>query len=366
MSDSIRIAGRLIGPGQPPYVIAEMSGNHGGDLARAIRLIDAAADAGADAVKLQTYTADTMTIEHDGPDFRLGPGLWEGRTLYDLYREAHTPWEWHRPLFEHGRRRGIAVFSSPFDASAVDLLQSLDAPAYKIASFELVDLPLIRRVAATGKPVILSTGLSTLGEIEEAVACARAAGAVDLLLLHCISAYPTPPEEANLRTIGSLAKCFDVPVGLSDHTMGIAVPVAAVALGAVVIEKHFTLARKDGGSDAAFSLEAGELAEMVRSCRTAWAALGHVEHGIAPAEGGGRTLRRSLYVVADVAAGDVLTGEAIRAIRPGHGLSPKHLEELIGRVATRALRRGEPVDWSMVGPAVRPDPASKQQSPESG
>ncbi len=353
MSDAIRIAGRTIGPAEPPYVIAEMSGNHKGDLERACRLIDAAADAGADAVKLQTYTADTMTIAHDGPGFRIEGGLWHGRTLHDLYREAHTPWDWHPRLFEHGRRRGIAVFSSPFDATAIELLEQLDAPAYKIASFELVDLPLIRRAALTGKPLILSTGTAGLGEIEEAVLAARGAGAREILLLHCTSAYPAAPEEMHLRTIPHLARSFGVPVGLSDHTMGIAVPAAAVALGAVAIEKHFTLARADGGTDAAFSLEAHELAEMVRSCRVAWAALGQVHYGTTPGDAGGVLYRRSLYVVADVASGEPLTAENVRAIRPGHGLRPKHLDRVLGRRAVRALRRGEPLDWSMIGPAER-------------
>ncbi len=353
MTEEFVIAGRKIGPGHPPYIIAEMSGNHKGDLARAVRLIEAAATAGADAVKLQTYTADTMTIDHDGPGFRLEGGLWDGRTLHDLYQEAHTPWDWHPALFDAARACGIAIFSSPFDATAVDLLESLDAPAYKIASFELIDLPLIRRVAATGKPMILSTGMSSLGEIQEAVTAAREAGSGAVMLLHCISAYPTPPEDANLRTIASLRTAFGVPVGLSDHTMGVTVPIAAVAMGAVAIEKHFTLARADGGPDAAFSLEQGELAELVRSTRIAWSALGRVDHGITPGEVGGRDLRRSLYVVRDIAAGEALTAASIRAIRPGYGLPPKYLPDLLGRPATRALYRGEPVDWSMVGPVKR-------------
>ncbi|WP_414637899.1 pseudaminic acid synthase [Aliidongia sp.] len=327
-----------------------MSGNHNGEIGRALRLIDAAAEAGADAVKLQTYTADTITIDHDGPGFRLEGGLWDGRTLHDLYREAHTPWDWHARLFEHARNRGITIFSSPFDATAIDLLESLGAPAYKIASFELIDLPLIQRAARTGKPLVISTGLATLGEIEEGVAAARGAGATEILLLHCTSAYPTPPEEANLRTMAHMAQGFDVPVGLSDHTMGLAVPVAAVALGAVAIEKHFTLARADGGPDAAFSLEAPELKEMVAACRAAWAALGRVDYGVSPGEGDGRQVRRSLYVVADVDAGAPLTETNVRSIRPGFGLLPKYLPEVLGRCAARALKRGEPLDWSMIGP----------------
>jgi len=350
VSEDVIIDGRKIGPAHPPYVIAEMSGNHNGDIERAFRLIDAAAEAGADAVKLQTYTADTITIDHDGPGFRLEGGLWDGRTLHDLYREAHTPWDWHGPLFEHAKRRGISIFSSPFDGTAIDLLESLGAPAYKIASFELIDLPLIRRAARTRKPLIISTGLATLGEIEEGVAAARGAGASQILLLHCTSAYPTPPEEANLRTMAHMAAGFDVPVGLSDHTMGVAVPVAAVALGAVAIEKHFTLARADGGPDSAFSLEASELKEMVAACRAAWAALGQVDYGVSPGEGGGRLVRRSLYVVEDIAAGAVLTETNVRSIRPGFGMLPKHLPDVLGRAATRALKRGEPLDWSMIGP----------------
>jgi pseudaminic acid synthase len=353
VSDDVTIAGRKIGQAHPPYVIAEMSGNHNGDIERAFRLIDAAAEAGADAVKLQTYTADTITIDHDGPGFRLEGGLWDGRTLHDLYREAHTPWAWHGPLFDHAKRRGIAIFSSPFDGTAIDLLESLDAPAYKIASFELIDLPLIRRAARTGKPLIISTGLATLGEIEEGVAAARGAGATQILLLHCTSAYPTPPEEANLRTMANMAQGFDVPVGLSDHTMGIAVPVAAVALGAVAIEKHFTLARADGGPDSAFSLEASELKEMVAACRAARAALGRVDYGVSPGEGGGRLVRRSLYVVEDIAAGMALTEANVRSIRPGFGMLPKHLPEVLGRPATRSLKRGEPLDWSMIGPGTK-------------
>jgi N-acetylneuraminate synthase len=351
VTQTISIAGRRIGPDEPPYVIAEMSGNHNGDIERALRLIDAAADSGADAVKLQTYTADTMTIEHEGPGFRISGGLWDGRTLYDLYREAHTPWEWHPRLFHHGARRGIAVFSSPFDASAIDLLESLDAPAYKIASLELGDLALIRRAAATGKPLIMSTGTATLAEIERAVEAARAAGADQLLLLHCTSAYPTPPEESNLRTIRHLGETFGVPAGLSDHTIGIAVPVAAVALGAVAVEKHFTLARADGGPDAAFSLEAHELAQLVHSVRTAHRALGGIRYGATVGEANAAQHRRSLYVVADVPEGGLLGPENIRAIRPGFGLAPRHLDSVLGRRAVRALRRGEPLDWSMVDPA---------------
>jgi N-acetylneuraminate synthase len=341
------IAGRPIGPGHPPYLIAEMSGNHKGELSTALRLIDAAKEAGADAVKLQTYTADTITIDHDGPEFQLTGGLWAGRSLYDLYQEAHTPWDWHGPLFEHAAKVGIPLFSSPFDPTAVDLLVGLGAPAFKIASFELVDLPLIRAAARHGKPMILSTGLASLGEIAEAVAAVRDEGA-PVMLLHCTSGYPTPPEECDLRTIPHMAEAFHVPVGLSDHTHGIAVPVAAVALGAVVVEKHFTLSRADGGVDAEFSLEPQEFAAMANACRTAWAALGQVGYELKPSEMAGAGHRRSLYVVADLAVGEVVTERHVRSIRPGNGLAPKHLPQVLGMRAVRSLKRGEPFDWTMV------------------
>lgn len=348
MTMTFTIAGRPIGPGHPPYVIAEMSGNHNGDLNRAYALLEAAKRAGADAVKLQTYTADTITIDHDGPGFRLEGGLWHGRTLYDLYREAHTPWAWHAPLFSRARELGLHIFSSPFDATAVDLLESLDAPAYKIASFEIVDLPLIRRVARTGKPMIISTGMASLGEMGEAVAAAREAGAKQIALLHCTSGYPTPPEEANLATIPHLAAAFGTVVGLSDHTPGSAVPIAAVTLGAAIIEKHFTLARADGGPDAAFSLEPDELKTLVDGCRIASAALGAVRYDLSPSEAGNISLRRSLYVVADMAAGEAFTEKNVRSIRPGHGLPPKYLPLILGKRSARALKRGTPLGFAAV------------------
>ncbi|MBP2315839.1 pseudaminic acid synthase [Azospirillum soli] len=350
MTRDVIIDGRPIGPGHAPYVIAELSGNHNGELSRALALIDAAKAAGADAVKLQTYTADTITIDHDGPGFRLEGGLWQGRTLHDLYREAHTPWEWHEPLFAHARSLGLTIFSSPFDETAVELLERLDAPAFKIASFELNDLPLIRRAAWSGKPLIMSTGLATLGEVGEAV---EAAGDVPLVLLHCVSGYPTPPEDSNLRTIPHLGKAFGVAAGLSDHTHGTAVPVAAAALGAVVIEKHFTLSRAEGGVDSAFSLEPAEFKAMADAVRIAWAALGRVHYGVKPSEAGGRDYRRSLYVVADVPAGAPLTAENVRSIRPGFGMEPKHLPAVLGRRAARALRRGEPLRWDMLLPEAQ-------------
>jgi N-acetylneuraminate synthase len=344
----ITIAGREIGPDRPPYVIAELSANHNGSLDRALAIMDAAKAAGADAVKLQTYRADTITIDHDGPEFVLHGGLWDGRRLYELYEDAAMPWDWHKPLFDHARKIGITVFSSPFDATAIDLLHGLGAPAFKVASLEMADLPLIKRMAATGKPLIMSTGASELGEIADAVGAARAGGCKEIMLLQCTSGYPTPPADSNLKTIANLGETFDCVVGLSDHTMGTAVPVAAVALGACAIEKHFTLRRADGGVDSAFSLEPEELARLTADCRTAWEAMGHVHYGVVPSEKSIRALRRSLYVVKDIAAGETLTEANIRSIRPGLGLAPKFLPDVLGRPASRALKRGTALDWSMI------------------
>lgn len=342
------IAGRPIGPNHPPFVIAELSGNHNGDLARALALIDMAADAGADAVKLQTYTADTITLDHDGPGFRIDGGLWAGRTLRSLYQEASTPWDWHEALFARAAERELICFSSPFDATAIDLLKRLKAPAYKIASFEAVDLPLIARAAATGKPLIISTGMTAPAEIAEAVGTVHAAGDGGVALLHCTSAYPATFADANLRMVSRLAADYGCISGLSDHTPGTAAAVAAVALGACIIEKHVTLARADGGPDAAFSLEPHELAALVRDCRAAWDAVGEASYRRSAAETGNRQFRRSLYVVRDVAAGALLTEADVRSIRPGFGLAPKHLPEVLGRRAARALTRGEPVAWDML------------------
>jgi N-acetylneuraminate synthase len=344
----LKIASRPIGPGHPPYVIAELSGNHNGELARALRLIDVAKEAGADAVKLQTYTADTITIDHDGPGFTIEGGLWNGRRLHELYREAQTSWEWHPALFEHARKVGIACFSSPFDPSAIDFLESLNAPAYKIASFEIVDLPLIRHAAKTGKPLIISTGMAVAEEVAEAVTAARGAGAGGIALLHCVSGYPTPAEEMNLSRIAALAAQYDCPIGLSDHTLGTDVPVAATALGAAIIEKHITLARADGGPDAAFSLEPHELVTLVQGVRTAYAALGRADYGQAPSERSNMAFRRSLYAVKNIAAGDALTNDNVRSIRPGYGLAPKHLPDLLGRRALKAIARGTPMSFELV------------------
>ena len=348
MNLEFKIGDRQIGAGHPPYVIAELSGNHNGEIERAFALIDAAKQAGADAVKLQTYTPDTMTIDCQKPDFRITGGPWNGRMLYELYGEAQTPWEWHARLFDYARERGIGCFSTPFDETAVDFLESLGSPVHKIASFELVDIPLIQYVAKTGKPIIISTGMGSPSEIDEAVAAARDFGAKDIVLLHCISAYPAPASEANLIRIRELADRYGCAVGLSDHTMGSDVAVAAVALGASVIEKHITLARSDGGPDATFSLEPDEFARLVASVRTAFSALGRPETGRAKSEAANMIFRRSLYAVADIRAGEAITAVNVRSIRPGYGLPPKHLSEVLGRKARCNIERGTPLRWDLI------------------
>jgi len=345
----VTIAGRPIGPGHPPYVICELSGNHNGSLDRALQMMEAAAATGCDAIKLQTYTPDTITIRHDGPGFRIKGGLWDGRTLHDLYREAHTPFEWHEALFARARRLGVPVFSSPFDDTAVDLLEGLGAPAYKIASFEAIDLPLIARVARCGKPMIISTGMCNLAEIQDAVTTARSNGCKDIILLHCVSSYPAVFEDANLSTIPHLASAFDVVAGLSDHTPGSAAPAAAVALGACVIEKHFTLARADGGPDAAFSLEPAEFRALVEDCRNAWRAVGRVTYDIEGSEKANIVFRRSLYAVRAIRKGEAFTKANVRSIRPGFGLAPKHLPRVLSHRASRDVAYGEPIAEDMLG-----------------
>lgn len=329
--NTIRIAGREIGPDHPPYVIAELSANHNGKIENALRIIEAAKKAGADAVKLQTYTPDTITLNADSDDFRIEGGLWSGRTLYDLYREAHMPWEWHAPLFEHARRLGITVFSSPFDNSAVNLLERLNTPAYKIASFEAVDLPLIRYVASTGKPVIISTGMANAEEIQEAIEAARSAGCTQLAILRCVSSYPAPPSDYNLRTIPDMIARFGVLTGLSDHTLDNTTSIASVALGARIIEKHVTLDRNGGGPDDSFSLVPSELEHLCRNVRTAWESLGQVDYGRKSSELSNVKFRRSLYLVRDVKAGEVITAEDVRSVRPGFGAPPKLLDQVLGR-----------------------------------
>lgn len=341
----MKIANRKIGKNYKPYIIAEMSGNHNGDITRAIELIKAAKDAGADAVKLQTYTADTITINHDSEEFIIQGGLWDGSKLYDLYEQAHTPWDWHKILFDEAEKIGITIFSSPFDHTAVDLLESLNAPAYKIASFELIDLPLIRKVATTGKPMIMSTGNANLAEIEEAVAAAKAAGAKDIILLHCTSGYPTPASQANISTMSVMRDAFSVEVGLSDHTMDIGVSVAAVALGACVIEKHFTLARSDGGPDSAFSLEKNELKSLVTNCNMAFESIGEPNFVSTEVELQTKIHRRSLYVVKDIKKGEVFTQEHVRSIRPGKGILPKYHQEVLGRKANCDIKFGTPLKF---------------------
>lgn len=338
----VRIGQRSVGgTDDPPFIVAELSANHNGSLEHALDIMTACADAGADAIKLQTYTADTITIDMDSPDFRIDHGPWKGRTLYDLYDDAHTPWEWHEALFEHGAKLGLAVFSSPFDASAVDFLEEFNPPAYKIASFEAVDTPLIEKAAATGKPLIISTGMAEAIEIERALAAARGAGSGEVVLLHCVSAYPAPADQANLRVIPSMKERYGVPIGLSDHTMGSSVAVAAVAVGACMIEKHVTLRRADGGPDSHFSLEPNELARLVDDCRTAASALGSATVERTEAERDNTQFRRSLYAVADIAQGETLNAENVRSIRPGYGLPPHRLNEVLGKRAACSIGRGE-------------------------
>lgn len=360
------IQDRPIGPGHPAYIIAEMSANHNQDFEESVRIVQAAKAAGADAVKLQTYTPDTLTIDCHNEYFQIGGGtIWEGRNLYELYGEAYTPWAWQPRLQEVANDLGMHLFSTPFDATAIDFLEEMQVPAYKIASFEMVDLPLLRRVAATGKPIIMSTGMASLAEIEESVQTLRETGHSQLALLKCTSAYPSPPEEINLRTIPHLSRAFGLPVGLSDHTLGIAVPTAAVAVGACIIEKHFTLSRATPGPDSAFSLEPDEFRAMVDSVRTAEKALGGVSYAVTAREEASRVFRRSLFVVADVRAGERFTAQNVQAIRPGYGLHTRHLDQVMGRYATTDIARGTPLQWELVGgppdPIGQSDPATASE-----
>lgn len=351
MSESaIVIRGRRISPDDPPYIIAELSANHNGSLDTALKIVEEAAAAGADAVKLQTYRPDTITLDCDHADFLIEGGPWAGRRLYDLYEEAHLPWDWHKPLFDRARELGLTIFSSPFDRSAVDFLEDLNAPAYKIASFEAVDLPLIEYVASTGKPMIISTGMANKVEIEEAVEAAHRGGCKQLALLHCVSGYPAPAKDYNLKTIADMAQQFGTVVGLSDHTLGNITALASVALGACLIEKHFTLDRSGGGPDDSFSLEPGELASLCKDSKVAWEAIGSVDYGRKSSESGNVKFRRSLYFVKDLSAGDLITEDSIRSVRPGFGLEPKYTKQVVGRRVRCDVKACSPVALDLLAP----------------
>ena len=349
MTKRLNIAGREIGAGCAPYIIAEVSANHNGDLNAALRIIEEAKRAGVDAIKIQTYRPDTLTLKSDLPDFQINDGLWAGRTLYDLYEWAHTPWEWHKPLFEHARKLGITIFSSPFDTTAVDLLEELGTPAYKIASFEAVDLPLIKYVARTGKPMIISTGMADAEEIQEAIDAAHEGGCKELAILHCVSGYPAPAKDYNLHTLPDMIARFGLVTGLSDHTLDNTTAIASIVMGAAIIEKHFTLDRNGGGPDDSFSLEPAELVALCRDSKTVWAALGRVDYGRKSSEQGNVKFRRSLYFVKDLKAGDVITRDAVRSVRPGYGLPPKFLDLVVGRKAKVDIRKNTPVLDGLLG-----------------
>ncbi len=347
----ITIGNRKIGAGEKPFIIAEMSGNHNKSLERALEIVEAAAKTGAHALKIQTYTPDTMTLDLDEREFHISDpkSLWAGSSLYKLYGEAYTPWDWHKPIFERARELGIIAFSTPFDDTAVDLLESLEVPCYKIASFENTDIPLIRRVAATGKPMIISTGMASIAELDDTVRAAREAGCKDLILLKCTSTYPATANNTNILTIPHMRELFGCEVGLSDHTMGVGVSVASVALGATVIEKHFTLSRADGGVDSTFSMEPAEMTQLLIETERAWQALGQVNYGATAAEKKSMVFRRSLYVVQDLKAGDVLNTENVRAIRPGLGLPTKYLEFVLGKIVKQNVKRGTALGWNLLG-----------------
>lgn len=350
MTESFKIANRSIGRGHAPFVIAEMSGNHNQSLERALQIVEAAARSGAHALKIQTYTADSMTLDLNEREFHISDpkSLWAGTSLYKLYGEAFTPWEWHKPIFDKAHELGMIAFSTPFDDKAVDFLEALDVPCYKIASFENADLPLIRRVAATGKPLIISTGMASIAELDETVRAAREAGCKDLVLLKCTSSYPASPENTNILTIPHLRELFGCEVGLSDHTMGLGVSVASVALGATVVEKHFTLSRAEGGVDSAFSMEPAEIAQLVMETERAWQALGRVTYGATASEEKSRVFRRSIYASEDIAEGELLSQANVRIIRPGLGLPPKYFEQVIGKRAKQAIKRGTPISWGLI------------------
>lgn len=345
---SLTINGRLISPQEPPYIIAEMSANHNGDIQRAFDIITAAKEAGADAVKLQTYRPDTITFNSRAEDFMIHGGLWDGQSLYQLYDSAYMPWEWHKPLFEFAKKIGITIFSSPFDTTAVDLLEELNAPAYKIASFEAIDIPLIEYVAKTGKPMIISTGMANAEEIQEAVTAARNAGCQQLAILHCVSGYPAPAADYNLRTLQDMQSRFGLPVGLSDHTLTNTTAIASVVLGGCIIEKHVTLDRTAGGADDSFSLEPKELKELCVNAKMAWESVGNVDYGLKSSEKANVKFRRSLYVVKDIAAGELITSENVKSIRPGYGLAPKYLQKVLNQVVNRDVKAGTAVSWDML------------------
>jgi len=348
--NEINLGGKMIGINHPPFIIAEMSGNHNQSLERALEIVEAAAESGAHALKIQTYTADTMTLNIDRKDFAIDDqeSLWKGNNLYKLYQQAYTPWEWHKPIFERCRELGLIPFSTPFDETAVDFLEQLNTPFYKIASFENNHIPLIKKVASTGKPIIISTGMASLADLDETVRAARKAGCEDIVLLKCTSTYPATPENTNIITIPHMRDLFNCQVGLSDHTMGIGVAVASVALGATVIEKHFTISRADGGVDSAFSMEPNEMHSLVDETKKAWQALGAVTYGPTEKEKNSLKFRRSLYITKDLKEGDVLTKENLRVIRPGYGLAPKYYEQLLGRKAAMDIKAGTPADWNIL------------------
>jgi N-acetylneuraminate synthase len=347
-NDNMKINGREIGRNVPPYVVAELSANHNGNIERAFEIIKSARDSGADAIKIQTYTADTMTLDCDSKDFIIDDGLWKGRTLYELYKWAETPYEWHKEIFDYANKIGITCFSTPFDETAVDLLEDLNTPAYKVASFEIIDIPLLRYIATTRKPIIISTGMANLEEITEAVEVVKECGCTDIALLHCISSYPAPLEQSNLKVIEDLRKKFNLTVGLSDHTMGIIASVTSVALGASIIEKHFTLDRTDKGPDSDFSIEPNELSDLCKLSKDAWKALGKADYRIKDAELDNIKYRRSIYVVKGMSPGDVITRENIRRVRPGYGIMPKHFDSVIGKSVNRKIQKGQPLKWDFI------------------